>query len=213
MTCEQPMKLNMLKNTFFLVRLRIWNGLLRNKVEDNEVIKSLSLLTFKNKLTLYLNTYKQSHNLTIIKNPMSPSNFPLCPSFFFAGESCCEIIIAGNKVEQLHGQDEVQCYVSPPFSSTAGGLTENQISCLGNQSSYQNLWDQNLPPSPLPKRFRASGKIQVIAAQEPKMKRILVIWEEGFVCTCICVWKDVYSNASNVVHVEKMIWNAGQVLN
>lgn len=77
-------------------------------------------------------------------------------------------------------------------------LTENEISCLGSQSSYQNLWDQNVrPPHSCQELFRVIGVLGTT------MKRFLIIWEvvcvRPSVCTCtsICV-KDVYPSASNV---------------
>lgn len=62
------------------------------------------------------------------------------------------------------------------------GFIENETSCLGSQSSYQYLWDQNVPPSPpyfCQELFRSSGKIQVRGAVEATMKKFLIIWEVG----------------------------------
>jgi len=90
-------------------------------------------------------------------------------------------------VEQLHRQDEVQCCVSPPFSSTAGEVSlELRLAVSGTKAVIKTSGIK-ICPSPHPKPFGASGKIQVIVAEEPKMKRFLVIWEEECVCTCTCV--------------------------
>lgn len=115
------------------------------------------------------------------KNHVSPSNFPLCPSFFFAGKRRSGIIIAGNKVEQLHRQDEAVSVLHPSSSHCCLGPTENHISCLGRHKLLGPLGPRcgSVFFLTMPGTFRAFSKIQWTETTEAMLKRFLIILEGG----------------------------------
>lgn len=104
--------------------------------------------------------------------------------------------------------------VSPPFSSTAGEVSlELRLAVLGTKAVITTSGIK-ICPSPHPKPFRASGKILLLLSSRRTQNEEISSYLGRGVCVYMhmCV-KGCLLYASIVVHVEKTMWNGGQVLN